>query len=78
MGEENKHQWAGYWIGLDILERLSDGGTGLTSAEVAAILGARSVKGIGQALSRTRHSLSQAGIRFDEAVRRRVVGGRSE
>ena len=44
MGEENKHQWAGYWIGLDILERLSDGGTGLTSAEVAAILGARSVR----------------------------------
>ena len=78
MGEENKHQWAGYWIGLDILERLSDGGTGLTSAEVAAILGVRSVKGIGQALSRTRHSLSQAGIRFDEAVRRRIVSGRTE
>ena len=78
MGEENKHQWAGYWIGLDILERLADGGTGLTSAEVAAILGVRSVKGIGRALSRTRHSLSQAGIRFDEAVRRRVVRGRTE
>ena len=66
---------ARYWSGLAILERLSGTGTGLASEEVAAILGARSVKGIGSALSGTRSSLSQAGIRLDEAVRRRAVRG---
>ena len=66
-----------YWSGLAILERLSETGTGLTSEEAAALLGTRSVKGIGAALSGTRLSLGEAGIRLDEAVRRRTVRGRS-
>ena len=68
---------ARYWSGLAVFERLSETRTGLASEEVAAILGARSVKGIGSALSGTRFSLSQAGIRFDEAVQRRSAQGRT-
>lgn len=66
---------ARYWSGLAILERLSETGAGLASEEVAAILGTRSVKGIGSALSGMRFSLGEAGIRLDEAVRRRAVRG---
>jgi len=66
-----------YWSGLAILERLSEAGTELTSEEAAALLGTRSVKGIGAALSGTRLSLGEAGIRLDEAARRRTVRGRS-
>ena len=44
----------------------SESGTALTSEEVAAILGVRSVKGIGSALSGTRSSLGEAGIRLNE------------
>ena len=66
-----------YWSGLAILERLSETGTELTSEEAAVLLGTRSVKGIGAALSGTRLSLGEVGIRLDEAVRRRTVRGRS-
>ena len=45
--------------------------------EVGALLGTRSVKGIGAALSGTRDTLSAAGIRMDEAAIRRTVRGRS-
>lgn len=78
MDERKEREFEGYWIGLRVLERLSERGTRLTSAEVAELLGARNVKGIGQVLSRTRFSLLLQGIRFDEAVQRRTVGGRVE
>ena len=70
MNEAYERDIARYWSGLAILERLSEIGTALTSEEVATILGVRSVKGIGSALSGTRSSLGEAGIRLDEAVRR--------
>ena len=57
--------------------RLSEDGTELLSAEVGALLGTRSVKGIGAALSGTRDTLFAAGIRMDEAATRRTVRGRS-
>ena len=72
MNEAHEHDMARYWSGLAILERLSETGAGLASEEVAAILGARSVKGIGSALSGTRSSLGEVGIRLDEAVHRRA------
>ena len=68
---------ARYWVGLPLLARLSEAGTELSSMEVAALLGTRSVKGIGAALSGTRDTLSAAGIRMDEAAIRRTVRGRS-
>ena len=77
MNKADEYDLARYWSGLAILERLSETGTGLTSEEAAALLGTRSVKGIGAALSGTRLSLGEAGIRLDEAVRRRTVRGRS-
>ncbi len=64
-----------FWAGLEILERLSEAGTILTSKEVGAILGTLSVKGIGSALRSTKYSLAKAGIRLDEAVRTRSVRG---
>ena len=76
--DKDKQHLAGYWRGLKIFDRLSDSPPGLTSAEVAAILGLRSVKGIGRSLLQTRESLMLAGIRFDEAVHRRSVSGRTE
>ena len=63
--------------GLALLERLGQGAPGLTSEELRSILGARSVKGIGAALSGTRLSLRLEGIRLDEALVRRQVRGRS-
>ena len=77
MNKADEYDVTRYWSGLAILERLSETGTGLTSEEAAALLGTRSVKGIGAALSGTRLSLGEAGIRLDEAVRRRTVRGRS-
>ena len=77
MNETREPDISRYWAGLGILERLSETGTGLTSEEVSAILRTRSVKGIGAALSRTRFSLGEAGMRLDEAVRRRQVRGRT-
>lgn len=77
-GDKDKQQLAGYWRGLVIFDSLSESPPGLTSAEVAGLLGLRSVKGIGQSLLQTRESLALAGIRFDEAVHRRSVGGRTE
>ena len=65
------------WAGLAVMERLSETGAGLASEEVGGLLGTRSVKGVGAALSGTRSSLAEAGIRFDEAVVRRTVRGRS-
>ena len=65
------------WAGLAILDRLSETRTGLTSEDVGTLLGTRSVKGIGSALSGTRGSLEAAGIRLDEAVCRRSVRGRT-
>ena len=76
--EKDKQHLAGYWRGLRVLERLADGAPGLASTEVAAILGLRSVKGIGRSLLQTRESLALSGIRFDEAVHRRSVSGRTE
>ena len=78
MDERKERELEGYWIGLRVLEHLSDSDKRLTSAEVAELVGARSVKGIGQSLSRTRFSLLLEGIRFDEAVQRRTVGRRVE
>ena len=77
MNDSRMPDVARYWAGLAILERLSGGAPGLTSEEVRTILGARSVKGIGAALSGTRLSLRQEGIRLDEALVRRQVRGRS-
>ena len=68
---------ARYWAGLPLFARLSDAGTKLWSMEVGALLGTRSVKGVGAALSGTRDTLSAAGIRMDEAAIRRTVRGRS-
>ena len=77
MNKADEYDLTRYWSGLAILERLSETGTELTSEEAATLLGTRSVKGIGAALSGTRLSLGEAGIRLDEAVRRRTVRGRS-
>ena len=60
-----------------MLARLSEVGTEISSGEVGALLGTRSVKGIGAALSRTRDTLFAAGIRMEEAAIRRTVRGRS-
>ena len=68
---------ARYWAGLSLLVRLSEAGTELSSGKVGALLGTRSVKGIGAALSGTRDTLFAAGIRMDEAAIRRSVRGRS-
>ena len=77
MNEKDDLDFSRYWAGLGILEELSETGKGLTSEEVSNILGTRSVKGIGSALSRTKISLAEAGIRIDETVRRRSVRGRT-
>ena len=77
MSGSGEHDLSRNWAGLAVLERLSETGTGLTSEEVGSILGTRSVKGAGAALSGTRISLAEAGIRFDEAVLRRTVRRRT-
>lgn len=77
MSGSDEHDLVRHWAGLAVLERLLEAGTGLTSEEVGSLLGTRSVKGVGAALSGTRFSLDQAGIRFDEAVLRRTVRGRT-
>lgn len=63
---DKERQLAGYWIGIEILDRLANAGDRLTSAEVAALLGVKNVKGIGRALSQTRESLALSGIRFED------------
>ena len=77
MGERRDYDFTTYWAGLGILDALSEAEVGLTSEEVSAILGTRGPKGIGSALSGTKYTLEEAGIRFDEAVRRRSVNGRT-
>ena len=77
MNDRGEFDVARYWAGLGLLERLSEIGAALTSEDVHASLGTRSVKGIGAALSGTRDSLGESGIRLDEAVRRRQVRGRT-
>lgn len=77
MRERRDHDFTTYWAGLGILDALSEAGVGLTSEEVSAILGTRGAKGIGSALSGTKYSLGEAGIRLDEAVHRRSVNGRT-
>ena len=77
MSGTHDREVAKYWAGLPLLARLSEAGTELSSMEVGALLGTRSVKGIGAGLSRTRDTLSAAGIRMDEAAIRRTVRGRS-
>ena len=77
MNDRGKFDVARYWAGLALLERLSETGAALTSEDVCVSLGTRSVKGIGAALSGTRDSLDESGIRLDEAVRRRQVRGRT-
>ena len=77
MGGADEHDAARYRAGLAVLDRLSEAKAGISSAEVAALLGARGVKGIGGAVLGTRVSLGAAGIRLAEAVRRRSVRGRT-
>ena len=76
MGGSGGYDITKIWAGLPVLVRLSEPGTELSSAEVAAILGTRSVKGIGSVMSGTRRTLSRSGIRMDEAAVRRTVRGR--
>ena len=78
MNDDREDEFGHYWAGLELLNRISETGAALTSEDVARMLGTRSVKGIGAALSGTRLSLEQAGIRLDEAVHRRTVRRRSE
>ena len=66
-----------YWAGLSVLDRLAEAGAELSSGEVGALLGTKSVKGIGAALSGSRNTLFGAGIRMEEAAVRRAAGGRS-
>ena len=75
----NNHEFdhSFYWAGLGILDRLSKPGAALTSEDLRDILGTKSVKGIGAALSGTRQKLHQAGIRLDEAISRKTVRRRS-
>ena len=77
MSETHDLDFSMYWSGLALLERLSETRAGLTSEEVGALLGTRSAKGIGSALSGTKTSLAETGIRLDEAVSRRSVRGRT-
>ena len=77
MSGTHDREVARYWSGLILLARPSEVGTELLSGEVGALLGTRSVKGIGAALSGTRDTLFTAGIRMDEAAIRRTVRGRS-
>ena len=63
------------WAGLPLLVRLS-GGDVLSSEDVRALLGARSVKGVGVALSGTARTLRRSGIRMEEAALRKTVRGR--
>ena len=76
MGGSGGYDITKIWSGLPVLVRLSEPGTELSSAEVAAVLGTRSVKGIGSVLSGTRRTLSNSGIQMDEAAVRRTVRGR--
>ena len=66
-----------HWAGLPLLDRLLESSYPLTSQEVTRILGARSSKGVGSVLKPTRATLGRAGIRFEEAVRRRTVQRRT-
>ncbi|MXY63888.1 MAG: hypothetical protein F4206_13240 [Gammaproteobacteria bacterium] len=61
------------WAGLPLLDRLVESDEPLASEEVARIVGARSVQGIGSTLRPTGVTLALSGIRLDEAVRRRTV-----
>ncbi|MDE0281565.1 MAG: hypothetical protein OXN16_10870 [Gammaproteobacteria bacterium] len=71
------HEASRMWAGLPLLDRLVENGEALASEEVACIVGARSVKGIGSALRPTGETLVRSGIRLEEAVRRRTVRRRS-
>lgn len=66
-----------HWAGLPLLDRLLGGNEFLTSQEVARIVGARSIKGVGSVLKPTRATLERAGIRLEEAVRRRKMQRRT-
>ncbi len=66
-----------HWAGLPLFDRLLESNNPLASQEVARIVGARSIKGVGSALKPTRATLERAGIRFEEAVRRRKVQRRT-
>ena len=54
--------------GLDLLERIRATPDGIGTAEVSAILGLRSDKGIGPRLRATRTEVASHGIRFEHAV----------
>ena len=77
MNDDDSRYIARYWAGLPILERLGEDGAPLSSEEVRAMLGTRSVKGIGAAFSQTRQSLEEAGVRLDEVLCKRTAGGRT-
>ena len=77
LGGAHDRKVARYWAGLPVPARFSEDAAELSSGEVGALLGTRSVKGIGAALSGTRDTLFAAGIRMDEAATRRTVRGRS-
>lgn len=68
---------AKYWAGLGALERMVETGSALTTEELSAVLGTKNVRGVGAALSSTRFTLKQSGIRFDEAVTKKKVRGRT-
>ena len=70
-------RWHGTGPRSLLLVKLLQLGTELSSGEVGALLGTRSVKGIGAALSGMRDILFAAGIRMDEVAIRRTVWGRS-
>ena len=68
---------AKYWAGLGVLERMLETGSALTTEELSAILGTKNSRGVGAALSSTRFTLKQSGIRFDEAVTKQKVRRRT-
>lgn len=77
MNKALEHELERDWAGLAVLERLSEAGAEISSEEIGVILGTKNVKGVGSALRQTRSTLSGAGIRFDEAVSKRSVRGRT-
>lgn len=68
---------AKYWAGLGVLERMLETGSTLTTEQLSTILGTKKVQGVGAALASTRFTLKQSGIRFDEAVTKQKVRGRT-
>ena len=62
-----------FWAALPILERLSEPGETMTNKEIAEVVGTRSVHGIASRLKWSRDELADAGVRFDDAVKREFI-----